>query len=494
MADPTSAPTLPSTADTTPYVPVSWMAVGAVTIAGIYVILLLALGGSAFMAKKPLLQPELLAFPLIAWILSFAARRVIRNSEGTRTGEGLANAAWWIAVVLGPGYFAYILAIDYSIRRDAKNELVKWVEYIRTDDEINNNMNRAFLRTRDPSQRGTISPEDTKQLKGRFRDEYTAFEQSDLVRLLRRNKGDESSFTPTGVKEWVNRPGGVECIYSGIIKCPEGTFAINVPLRGIEPTSTAEGIGRQWGVVILPTGYIARDKSSLTQYGWLIEALEQSGTAFGKQFIFRVGLGPWAVPYAYQAMMKPNANPRYWDASFVSAQPRSAAIGGLGLVQPFTADYAAYYADQFFQVTGDRDPEKLKQFRNRFEDFGLLPVGREGDREGRLKNNTDKNPVLTITTTGVEVRVPCELPFPGTDGSLSAARARVVVACNDPALLAELNQLRSEAKPDNGTALPPDDLRARLYKWRVVRIESDMVRIQVQQQQQPGGPGMPGPG
>lgn len=490
MADPTHAPTLPSTADAVPYVPVSWMAVGAATVAGIYVVLLLALGGSAFLAKKPLLQPELLALPLLAWILSFAARRVIRNSEGTRTGEGLANAAWWVAVILGPGYFAYILAIDYSIRRDAKNELVRWVEYIRTEDESNDNFNLAFLRTRDPNQRGAISPKDTKQLKGRFRDDYTAFEQCDFVKLLRRNKGDTSEFRPTGVKEWINKPGGiVECIYSGVIKCPEGTFTVNVPLRGMEPTSAAEGIGRQWGVMIVPTGYIARDQSTMTRYGWLIETLEQRGTEVGKQFIFRVGLGPWSVPYTYQSMMKPDSNSRYWDAAFVSATPRSAIIGGLGLVQPYTADFDAFYGSEFFRVTGEPDADKLKQLRSRFEGFGLLPP------EGRLKNSPDKNSVITITDTGVEVRVPCELPFPGADGTLAAARARVVVVCNDPALIAELKQLRSEAKPENGTATFPEDLRSREFKWRVARIESDMVRIQVQQQQQasPGGPGA-GPG
>jgi hypothetical protein len=484
MADPTHTPTLPSTADAVPYVPVSWMAVGAVTVAGIFVLLLLALGGSAFLAKKPLLQPELLALPLLAWILSFAARRVIRNSEGTRTGEGLANAAWWVAVVLGPGYFAYILAIDYSIRRDAKNELVKWVEYLRTEDENNDNFNIAFLRSRDPGKRGTINPKDTKQIKGLFRDDYAAFEQSDLVKLLRRNRGEATEFKPTSVREWTNRPGGVECVYSGVLKCPEGTFTVNVPLRGIEPMNAAEGIGRQWGVTILPTGYIARDQSTMTRYGWLIETLEQRGTEFGKQFIFRVGLGPWSVPYAYHSMMRPDADSRFWDAAFVSATPRSAIVGGLGLVQPYTADFAKYYENQFFQVTGEPDAEKLRQFRSRFEGFGLLPP------EGRLKNSPDKNSIITVKDSAVEVRVPCELPFPGADGTLAAARARVVVVCDDPALVAELKQLRSEAKPENGTATFPEDLRSREFKWRVARVESDMVRIQVQQQQQQGGPGM----
>ena len=78
---------IPSTADPVPYVPVSWMAVAAMAVASIFVGTLLAFGVAAFLAKKPLIQPELLALPAIGVVLSFAARRVIRNAEGTRTGE-----------------------------------------------------------------------------------------------------------------------------------------------------------------------------------------------------------------------------------------------------------------------------------------------------------------------------------------------------------------------------------------------------------------------
>ena len=208
MAEPTPAPALSSTADTIPYVPVSWMAVAAIAVASLFVGILLALGLSAFLAKKPLIQPELLAFPAIGVVLSFAARRVIRNAEGTRTGENLANNAWWICVIAGLGYAAYLLAIDFAIRRDARSELERWIEHIKTGDEVS--FNTAFLRTREPGQRSTIRPDDTAQIKGRFRDEYVAFEQCDLVRIAQRNKG-ASDFTAGVVKEWTTRAGGVDC-------------------------------------------------------------------------------------------------------------------------------------------------------------------------------------------------------------------------------------------------------------------------------------------
>src|SRR5438093_1247197 len=123
MAEPTPSPALASTADPTPYVPVSWLAVAAFSVAGLFVVTLLALGGFAFVNKKPLLMGELLVLPVIAIVLSFAARRAIRNSEGTRTGEKLAANAWWLSVVFGLCYVAYLFAIDFAIRRDARGEV-----------------------------------------------------------------------------------------------------------------------------------------------------------------------------------------------------------------------------------------------------------------------------------------------------------------------------------------------------------------------------------
>src|SRR5437870_5677865 len=104
MAEPTSTPSLPSTADTTPYAPLSWMAVAAATVALGFLITIVVAGVVSFRSKKPLLMEEILLLPVTAIVFSFVARRVIRNSEGTRIGEDLANAAWWTSLVLMLGY------------------------------------------------------------------------------------------------------------------------------------------------------------------------------------------------------------------------------------------------------------------------------------------------------------------------------------------------------------------------------------------------------
>lgn len=489
MAEPTPAPALPSTADPIPYVPVSWMAVAAIAVASLFVGILLALGLSAFLAKKPLIQPELLAFPAIGVVLSFAARRVIRNAEGTRTGENLANSAWWICVVAGLGYAAYLLAIDFAIRRDARSELERWIDNIKAGDEVS--LNTAFLRTREPSQRSTIRPDDTAQIKGRFREEYLAFEQSDLVRIAQRNKG-ACEFIPGAVKEWTTRAGGVDCTYSGVLKCAEGKFPVTVSLRGMEPTN-AETAGRQWLVMFNPTsGFVARDQQSLTRYGWLTLALEESGANFGNQFISGLRNGPWAIPYTYQAMITADPKPSvgYWLLSAGTSPARMAIAGGLSVVQPYTPDYLAFSSlDPFYRAPGGGAPsaEQRAQFKIAWETTGIVATGT------RLKNSPDTHPMLTVTDSRIEVRVPCEISLPGQDAT-SAARGRLVIVPGDPGLIAELKQLRGEASPDQGTSTPATELLQRNFKWHVAGVESDMIKIQMQRPGEPGSPpGAPPP-
>jgi hypothetical protein len=71
------------------------------------------------------------------------------------------------------------------------------------------------------------------------------------------------------------------------------------------------------------------------------------------------------------------------------------------------------------------------------------------------------------------------------------------VACTDPATLAELKQYKAAADPSKATLDAPDEVvRRRVFAWRVVRVESDMVPVSVGPMPgMPGGPegmGMPG--
>ena len=189
-------------------------------------------------------------------------------------------------------------------------------------------------------------------------------------------------------------------------------------------------------------------------------------------------------------MVKPDGDVRYWQTALLTTPGRLGVTGGLAAVVPHTKEFQAFsFPDQFFKLPGGRDPspEQRAQFKTIWENAGLLPSG------GRLRNSTDKQAHLTVTDSAIEVRVPCELPLPGVDAN-AAARGRVVVVSTDPALLAELKQLRAEAKPDDGTTMPAEELFRRDFKWRIVRIESDLVRVVMQQRPGEGGPPVPAPG
>ncbi|MDW8243624.1 MAG: hypothetical protein RMJ88_10475 [Thermogemmata sp.] len=487
-----SPPRLPGSGDTQGYVPVSWMAVAAAAVSGLFVLILVFSTYTAFTTRRPLVLPELLVLPAIAIVLSFAARRLINNSEGTRTGLlygiDLVNTSWWLAVIGGLGYAAYLFAIDYSIRRDGEAEIQRWLEHLTTaegDPEVN--FNRAFLRTLEPGRRTGLRPENTQQLRSEFRDPYTQFRQCDLVRLCSRNRG-VCQVNITGVRNWSSRPWGVECEFSATLTCPEGVFPLSIPVKGMEPTTAAEAAaGRQWAVVIPANGYIIRDKVQYTDYGVLLAALEMSGGKFGRDFITASVQGPHIQHYLYHRTIAPLEQSELWEEQARASLSRMALVGGpAGPLPFFTRDSFAYYRDKFLTLPneGIPSPEQKNLFRTIWYGSGLLPPG------SRLRNSPDTQDILMVYADRVEVQVPCELPFPGAGAaSLAAARGRLIVVSRDPALLEKLRQLREQARPGQlasnatlGQILQED------FRWRVVRLESDMYRI-MPTRAMPGEPG-----
>ena len=282
MADPSPAPALPSTADAVPYVPVSWMAVAAIGVACLFVGVLLALGVSAFLAKKPLIQPELLVLPVLGIVLSFAARRMIRNSEGTRTGENLANNAWWICRDRG-SRLRRLPARDrlrHPPRRSS--QLDRWVEKVKAADD--ESINDAFLRTRDPAQRGKISPKDTDQI---------ARPISRRVRRLQAGRSrprgaaerGECEIVPEGVKEWMYRAGGDRLRVHRDPEVPGGYDSRSWSACAESRPRAESGRAAVVGDVLTRTATSSAISVRLTPYGWMLSALEKSGWRSANQFI-----------------------------------------------------------------------------------------------------------------------------------------------------------------------------------------------------------------
>ncbi|MBN9523377.1 hypothetical protein J0H58_33500 [bacterium] len=486
MADSTPSvrdpgPPLGSTADPVGYVPVSWMAVASFAVTAVFVLVLGALAFTAWRSKSPLIAPQLLFLPVVAVVLAFAARRLVRNSEGTRTAElfgfDLVNGAWWGAVVVGLVYLTYMAAVEFSIRREAEAEVGRWVGLITKDD-----LTRAFHRTRDPAERASIAPDNGAALEARYRNDWIAFSQCDLARIAVRNPG-ACEYTPGSLRDWAIKPGGVECVATGTLRCPEGVFPVQFSLRAVDATGPEGGAGRQWQFLPGQNGFL-REEPKLTPYGWLVLDLQRQGREQAERFLSEFqnrGTRPY-VAYAAAGMA---GDPALRLLSRDAGAARVAAVGvtaGLGwqIPEPMVAATAA----KLFRMPGNKQPtpEQGRIFLSVWTTTGIVPAG------SRLRQSPDTFDVTTLSETAVEVRVPVELPLVSAKGDM-AARGRVVMVCSDAGLLDELKRLRAEAKPDAGSIAPPGTSRPR-YPWRLDRIESDLKPVSSRENEPPMPGGM----
>lgn len=500
-APPDRLPALPSTADAAPYVPVAWLAVAAAGVAGVFALVLLVAGVNAQRERRPLNLPELLLLPAVGLVLAFAARRVVRNAEGTRTGAlfglDLVAAAWWVSLVGGLCYTAYLFAVDFSIRQEATAEVEKFTDSVLKDD-----LTRAFHRTRNPDERKGISPDDTAALEARYRTEFLAFRQCDLVRVVARNPG-QCQFLPGGLREWKPSPVGVECVYAGVMRCPEGLFPLHVPLRGSEGGAVAgeaAAPGRRWQVFHSPSGYVQRDKVALTPYGWRVFDVERQATMFAREFVAQTQ-NRAARPYVFMDFARVPVESLTGDDAPLYQLSRGGGVArvlSVGAAPGFNAltvpaltvrwtpgpDLYMAVARKMYRLPGGGEPtaDQVKLFGASWGLLGLEPPGT------RLKESPDVHDLMTITDTAVEVRSPVEIPLASTRGDQAAARGRLVVRCTDPPLLAELKSLRESADPDRGTVPAPPPGKPQPYAWSVVRLESDLKPVAIKQPEGPGAP------
>lgn len=515
-------PTLPNTADAAPYVQVHWLAVAAFGVAILFALLVMLLGINAFKGKKSLVASELLLFPILTLVLCFAARRIIRNSEGTRTGVlfglDLVTVAWWVALVGGLGYSAYLAAIEVSIRNEARREAERWVGYL-----IQGEPNRAFVRTLDPGRRAGMA-DDPAKLQAEFREQLLKFRQCDIARVTERNPG-RCKFEVHGV-DWRYQNAVVDCILAGTLTCPEGTFPVHVPLKGTESPAGAEGgTGRQWQVLPSEAGYIQRERIALTPFGWLMYDIELDGGRFGRSFIGIAARPGWQY-IVYRDFLRPAGNPAAPPADVVAAWGAVASGIGVGLGLPSLpgeiTNYRKYIGERFLALAdADKLPKDQRefyraQFRSAWDHGRIAPggafVSASPDTYDLVRLIEDPQGVIT----GVEVTVPVEIrpdyrpldgnrigwsvdvpippntPPPSQMGP-NIARGRLIMTTADPKLLAELNQLRGSADPAHGAVSQPQEPGKRQLAWRVARIETDMYMV-ITRQPVPGPPGPGGPG
>src|SRR5262249_3163627 len=187
------------------------------------------------------LSYELLLVPVTGLVLSIIARSHIRNSEGTRTGVGLANASWWVCMLGGAGFAAFLAANDVALRQESQRQSDAFFEALRAgrDEEA---FDKYVL---PPELRGRADPGTPEFEQIYSQVGYSGYRNHPVIYGFRENGGGAVLVEHVGAKDVGQEGEGFKATHKYRITLPEGVFTTQVKLVASEP----RGGGRpQWHI------------------------------------------------------------------------------------------------------------------------------------------------------------------------------------------------------------------------------------------------------
>ena len=487
MANSTPLPPVARTDSEIDYKPISGVAVAAVVVSGFFVLFVLSTSIAAMITKRPALNIPFLFLAGLGLALSIAARAHIRRSEGTRAGLSWASAAWWMSVLGGVGFGAYLGASFLALQKQSNGSAMDWFELLKK-----NKVDHAFVLTLPPLQRPQdyqkLGDDDLgKVLDGRFgAGPLPGFRNSEIARFFQRN-GNEVEVVSLGMSDWQQIENGyrVQCSYQ--LKSPEGVFDLNLALSGTEGENL---VGRVWHVGV-EGGLSSKGRTS---YGRLVLELQdeargnaiewlKSASFHDREAIYLATL-PTSERVARENALVIRRMIEKWLEVYVPAYIAPV------LADPKVQDVAItdLLARNFFQLEGMPllTEDKKNSFREIWKACIFLPVGAT-----RLQTpESGPQPLIAIDAKEIAYRFPLEIGLPGTP--ISYAKARLVLVSNTPDLLKELQELKAKGKANPGELDKSETqlLKSRTARnWRVERIETDLEPLVAPSR--PGGPGGP---
>lgn len=470
------------------YQPISGVAVAAIVVSGIYVLTVSIVAGFALYTHKPSLTMSWLFLAGLGLVLSIAARIHIRRSEGTRTGLKLANVAWWLSVLGGTTYGAYLYASNLALDKQSEKTALEWFDLLKKQ-----KFDQGYLQILDPTRRQGVNADNKAELEAQFgAGSLPKYRNSELVRFFQRGV-DEVDVVSLGVRSREQIKEGYQVDCSFLLKSAEGTFEANMVLIGVEGENI---VGREW---FIPNPEIALTPKTITTYGRLYMELNGDALKFSQKWV--ESLMNRTPDLAYIDTLPQSERPPLLD--FVNSKRALASqLAGGGLVSsrlpagmiapkidPTNKEAAAadLQARNFFLIEGVALPteEKKKKFLDAWKQGFLLNAGTT-----RLQN-TDTISRLTIAPQEIQFSYPVEIGLPTSP--VTFAKARVVVVSTVPELLKELGELRAKgrANPEVADKTEKELLPSRpAREWRVIRLESNLEPLAAPPQK--GGPGGPG--
>jgi hypothetical protein len=253
------------------YQPISGYAIAAATIAGMFALALLAIAVQAVFLRRAAMMWELLMLPLIGIVLAVVARIQIKQSEGTRTGLKLASLAWWICILGGAGYAAYVYANEFFIDRESAAFADTFF-----DDLKNDRPRHAFLALVSPLDRSRGNPDNPADFDVQFEEQYPLFRNHELVRLLIRS-GKEAKVEHVAVQDITQEAGGFETTHLYRIRTPEGSYESRVRVVALEDK---RGGKPQWRIPMNPAPAISVKAEYLSPYGRILQDMGSEANGY----------------------------------------------------------------------------------------------------------------------------------------------------------------------------------------------------------------------
>lgn len=490
MADLTPRLTSATDASDARYAPLSGLAVVSAVVGGGFVFALLVLGVISYRQGKSLESSFLLLLPVVGVLTAFAARRSIRASEGARTGMVYANAGWWLSVVGGLCFFAYLFAVDWSVRADAQRQFSKWADEFIQGDPANPDdpaVRAAFVKTIPVERQKSEQVTNPQIFNAQYGPFLASFSQTNLLLIAARNR-DTVTVTPIGLADWKQGDKELTCDLTAKLTCAEGEFPITVSMM-----ATPGERGREWQIrgtnQFIPEDQFHRPIGLRTRYGWLVERLDQDAREVAASVINTLnnqfGRVPLYLPnalgqsLAVDAFVSPATGftPELADRVLFTSPARLVLAGPSGLLwRGATTPPADFFAREDGKPMSDADRQKLQTVWD--------PPGFVQDRitmPGR-RNAVDpaRNSIVRVEANRLVVKVPVEVRPSTADFQANPSSycvAKLVLVCDDPERVAEMAAAKAHGGPQ--TPAPPDDLRGSRYKFRLVRIESNLQPLSV---------------
>ena len=460
------------------YQPLSGYAVAAVVVAGLFAVVLVALVVVGLTSNRTPLTYQVLALAVAGIVLAVAGRSHIRNSEGTRTGLRLANGAWWVCVLGGAGFGAFLLANEFVLRAESKRKADAFFEALKAGKE-----QEAFeqyvlpVELRGRADPGTPDFETVYAPTG-----YPIFSAHKLLQAFRRNNG-KVECEHIGSRDVGQEGEGFKATHSYRITVAEGVFVVQLKLVADE----AKAGKPQWHIQAgQGLGITEPNWEHFSEFGRLVMEVEQEAGKVARDWMMDLTNARPGIAHLY--LLPLAARDQAMAARHVAGYMAGAAMFAIPPPGGTDQEFDQLQKAGFFRrdaAGNSLSEQKASELRKQWMSPTLAPASPM--RRGPLGGASAGIETFELTPSTATVTVQADLVL--GRGGQQFVPVTIGIVCSDPGLISLLSAARDKGPSAQGDGtvslrtLPPRD-------WRIAFFQTTME--QPPMPGPPGGDGAPG--